>query len=118
MFWGAGFDILYSCQDHEYDVANGLFSVPSAFGIRNALLISRLFHLIAFACFVRMILTFDLGWIAALGVLVTGAALFYEHTLVSADDLSKINAAFFTTNGFISMLILLAVTADRLLARN
>ena len=114
MFWGGGFDILYSCQDFQYDVAGGLHSVPSAFGIARALRISRLFHLIAFACFVWMLFSFGLGPIAAAGVVVTGAALFYEHTLVSADDLSKINAAFFTTNGFISMLILLAVTADRI----
>jgi 4-hydroxybenzoate polyprenyltransferase len=115
MFWGGGFDILYSCQDFQYDVASGLHSVPSAFGIAGALRIARVFHLVAFACFVWMLASFGLGRIAAAGVVVTGAALFYEHTLVRADDLSKINAAFFTTNGFISMLILLAVTADRLL---
>ena len=115
MFWGGGFDILYSCQDFQYDVAGGLHSVPSAFGIAAALRISRLFHGIAFACFTWMLFSFGLGMIATVGVVVTGAALFYEHTLVSAGDLSKINAAFFTTNGFISMLILLAVTIDRLL---
>jgi len=116
MFWGGGFDILYSCQDYRYDVAGGLHSVPSAFGIANALRVSRLFHLIAFACFLWMLVSFGLGAIAAAGVIVVGAALFYEHTLVSADDLSRINAAFFTTNGFISMLILFAVTADRVLS--
>jgi 4-hydroxybenzoate polyprenyltransferase len=115
MFWGGGFDILYSCQDYQYDVAGGLHSVPSAFGIANALRISRLFHLIAFACFAGMLFGFHLGPLAAAGVAITGAALFYEHTLVSAEDLSKLNAAFFTTNGFISMLILLAVAADRIL---
>jgi 4-hydroxybenzoate polyprenyltransferase len=115
MFWGGGFDILYSCQDYHYDVAGGLHSVPSAFGIANALRLARLFHLIALACFAWMLTSFGLGWLAAAGVVVTGAALFYEHTLVSADDLSKLNAAFFTTNGFISMLILFAVTADRIL---
>jgi 4-hydroxybenzoate polyprenyltransferase len=116
MFWGGGFDILYSCQDRDYDVARGLFSVPSTFGIAGALRISRLFHVVAFACFVWMLFSFGLGWPAVAGVAITGAALFYEHTLVSADDLSKLNAAFFTTNGFISMLILLAVTADRILS--
>ena len=114
MFWGGGFDILYSCQDAQYDVDSGLYSVPSTFGIPAALRISRLFHVIAFACFLQMLVSFGLGRIAAAGVLLTGAALFYEHTLVRADDLSKINAAFFTTNGFISMLILFAVTLDRL----
>ncbi len=115
MFWGGGFDILYSCQDYQYDVAGGLHSVPSAFGIARALMISRLFHGIAFACFVWMLFSFGLGILATAGVILTGAALFYEHTLVRADDLSKINAAFFTTNGFISMLILFAVTLDRIL---
>jgi len=114
MFWGAGFDILYSCQDYQYDVAGGLYSVPRAFGIAGALRLSRLFHIIAFAFFAWMLLSFGLGGLAAAGIVITGAALFYEHTLVRADDLSKLNAAFFTTNGFISMLILLAVTADRL----
>ena len=115
MFWGGGFDILYSCQDWQYDVASGLHSIPRAFGIAGALRLSRLFHLIAFACFVGMLFSFGLGAVATAGVIVTGAALFYEHTLVRADDLSKINAAFFTTNGFISMLILLAVAVDRVL---
>jgi 4-hydroxybenzoate polyprenyltransferase len=114
MFWGAGFDILYSCQDYDSDVAGGLHSVPQAFGIAGALRLSRLFHLIAFAFFAWMLVSFGLGHLAVAGIVVTGAALFYEHTLVRADDLSKLNAAFFTTNGFISMLILLAVTADRL----
>jgi len=114
MFWGAGFDILYSCQDYQCDVASGLYSVPRAFGIAGALRLSRLFHIIAFAFFAWMLLSFGLGGLAATGIVITGAALFYEHTLVRADDLSKLNAAFFTTNGFISMLILLAVTADRL----
>jgi 4-hydroxybenzoate polyprenyltransferase len=115
MFWGAGFDILYSCQDFQYDVASDLYSVPRAFGIAGALRIARLFHLIAFAFFAWMLFSFGLGHLAIIGVVITGMALFYEHTLVKANDLSKLNAAFFTTNGFISMLILFAVTADRLL---
>jgi 4-hydroxybenzoate polyprenyltransferase len=115
MFWGGGFDILYSCQDYDYDVASGLYSVPRAFGIAGALRLARVFHIIAFAFFAWMLFSFGLGHLAILGVAITGLALFYEHTLVKADDLSKLNAAFFTTNGFISMLILFAVTADRIL---
>ena len=115
MFWGAGFDILYSCQDYQYDVASGLFSVPRAFGIAGALLIARAFHVIAFAFFAWMLFSFDLGYLAVAGVTITGVALLYEHTLVKANDLSRLNAAFFTTNGFISMLILFAVTADRVM---
>lgn len=115
MFWGGGFDILYSCQDYQYDLASGLYSVPRAFGIAGALRLARVFHIIAFAFFAWMLFSFGLGHLAALGVAITGLALLYEHTLVKADDLSKLNAAFFTTNGFISMLILFAITADRLL---
>ncbi len=114
MFWGGGFDILYSCQDYHYDVASGLHSIPRAFGIAGALRLARVFHLIAFAFFAWMLCSFGLGRLAIAGVAITGVALLYEHTLVKADDLSKLNAAFFTTNGFISMLILFAVTADRL----
>jgi 4-hydroxybenzoate polyprenyltransferase len=113
MFWGAGFDILYSCQDYHYDVSGGLHSVPRFFGIAGALKIARLFHLVAFAFFAWMLFSFGLGRLAVAGVAITAAALVYEHSLVKADDLSRLNAAFFTTNGFISMLILFAVTADR-----
>lgn len=115
MFWGGGFDILYSCQDYQYDVASGLHSIPCAFGIAGALRLARLFHLVAFAFFAWMLFSFGLGRLAIAGVVITGIALMYEHTLVKADDLSRLNAAFFTTNGFISMLILFAVTADRIL---
>src|SRR5208337_1368596 len=115
MFWGGGFDILYSCQDYQYDVASGLHSIPRAFGIAGALRLARLFHLIAFAFFAWMLFSFGLGHLAIAGVAITAVALIYEHTLVRADDLSRLNAAFFTTNGFISMLILFAITADRIL---
>jgi 4-hydroxybenzoate polyprenyltransferase len=115
MFWGGGFDILYSCQDYQYDVASGLYSVPRAFGIAGALRLARAFHVIAFAFFAWMLFSFGLGYLAVAGVTITGIALLYEHTLVKADDLSRLNAAFFTTNGFISMLILFAVTADRVM---
>jgi 4-hydroxybenzoate polyprenyltransferase len=115
MFWGGGFDILYSCQDYQYDVASGLHSVPRAFGIAGALRLARFFHIIAFAFFAWMLFSFGLGQLAIVGVVITGLALLYEHSLVKADDLSKLNAAFFTTNGFISMLILFAITADRIM---
>ena len=117
MFWGGGFDVLYSCQDYEHDCRQGLFSVPSKFGIPNALKLSSLFHAIAFAMFVWMCTAFHLGPTAMIGVLVVGALLVYEHSLVKADDLSKLNAAFFTTNGLISMGLLFVIAADRLLAR-
>lgn len=114
MFWGGGFDVLYSCQDYEHDCQENLHSIPRHFGIARALMVSRLFHVIAFSFFVRMVFAFSLGKIALAGVIVVGALLVYEHSLVKANDLSKLNAAFFTTNGLISMLLLLAVTVDRL----
>ncbi len=114
MFWGGGFDVLYSCQDFDHDCKEGLHSVPRHFGIRRALLISRLFHLAAFVFFFWMILAFSLGKIAFAGVIIVGLLLIYEHSLVKANDLSKLNAAFFTTNGFISMLLLLTITLDRI----
>lgn len=114
MFWGGGFDVLYSCQDYEHDCQENLHSIPRHFGIARALMVSRLFHVIAFSFFVWMVFAFSLGKIALAGVIVVGALLVYEHSLVKANDLSKLNAAFFTTNGLISMLLLLAVTVDRL----
>ena len=113
MFWGGGFDVLYSCQDYHHDCQENLHSIPRHFGIARALMLSRLFHVIAFSFFLWMVFAFALGKIALGGVIVVGLLLIYEHSLVKADDLSKLNAAFFTTNGLISMLLLLAVTVDR-----
>ncbi len=117
MFWGGGFDVLYSCQDYEYDVREGLHSVPSRFGIAKALMIARGFHVIAFALFVWMVPAFGLGRLALAGVIVVGALLVYEHSLVHAKDLSRLNAAFFTTNGMISMLLFFTILADRVFLR-
>jgi 4-hydroxybenzoate polyprenyltransferase len=117
MFWGAGFDILYSCQDYEHDCRAELHSVPRFFGIARSLLLARVFHVIAFAFFLWMTYAFVLGWIAVAGVLLVGALLVYEHSLVKADDLSRLNAAFFTMNGLISMLLLVLVACDLLLLR-
>ncbi len=115
MFWGAGFDILYSCQDYEHDCSAELHSVPRFFGIAGALILARVFHVIAFAFFLWMTSAFTLGWIATGGVVLVGVLLVYEHSLVKADDLSRLNAAFFTTNGLISMLLLVLVACDLLL---
>lgn len=114
VFWGAGFDILYSCQDYDFDCSADVYSVPKAFGIRNALAIARLFHAITLALLVALVLAFGLGKIAVAGVVVVGLLLVYEHSLVKHDDLSRLNAAFFTMNGFISMGFLFFVAADLL----
>jgi 4-hydroxybenzoate polyprenyltransferase len=117
VFWGAGFDILYSCQDYEFDRASELFSIPKAFGISKALIIARLFHMIALLLLAAMVVAFGLGKIAMIGAGIVALLLIYEHSLVKHDDLSRVNAAFFTMNGLISMGFLFFVAADLLLAR-
>lgn len=105
MLWTAGFDVLYACQDYDFDVTAGLHSIPRQFGIARALLIARLLHLGAFAALVALYWITHLGIFALLGVVATAALLFYQHRLVRADDLSKLNAAFFTTNAFVSVIL-------------
>ena len=117
IFWGAGFDILYGCQDYEFDCSAKVYSVPKAFGIRNALRIARLFHIVTFAVLVWMVIAFGLGKIAMAAVLLVGLLLIYEHSLVRHDDLRRLNAAFFTMNGFISMGFLFFIAADFLVRR-
>ena len=117
VFWGAGFDILYSCQDYEFDCATGVYSVPKAFGIPTALGIARLFHVITVLLLAWMVTAFGLGKIAVAGVVFVALLLAYEHSLVKHDDLSRVNAAFFTMNGLVSMAFLLLIAADRILAR-
>lgn len=105
--WVGGFDVLYACQDLEYDQSAGLFSVPKRFGIATALLIARVMHLGVITLLAWLALSFGLPWPAWAGIAVVAALLAYEHSLVKADDLSKLDAAFFTVNGYISMLFLL-----------
>ena len=105
--WVGGFDVLYACQDIEYDRSAGLFSVPKKFGIANALLIARAMHIGVVALLGWLALSFGLPWPAWAGVAVVASLLAYEHSLVKADDLSKLDAAFFAVNGYISMLFLL-----------
>jgi 4-hydroxybenzoate polyprenyltransferase len=105
--WVGGFDVLYACQDIEYDQRAGLFSVPKEFGIAKALLIARGMHVGVVALLAWLAFSFGLPWPAWAGVAVVASLLAYEHSLVKADDLSKLDAAFFTVNGYISMLFLL-----------
>ncbi len=106
LLWTAGFDVLYACQDYEFDRAAKLRSIPARIGIARALWVSRLLHAGAFAALFALYSTSSLGIVALVGVLLTGALLVYQHSLVRADDLSKLNAAFFTTNAFISVILL------------
>ncbi len=106
MLWTAGFDVLYACQDYEFDRRAGLRSIPARMGVARALWASRLLHAGAFAALVGLYLTASVGWPALAGVLATGALLVYQHSLVRADDLSRLDAAFFTTNAFVSVILL------------
>lgn len=105
MLWTAGFDVLYACQDYDFDVASGLHSIPSRVGVARALWIARLLHLGAFAALLALYWITQLGVFALLGVIATAGLLIYQHRLVKADDLSKLNAAFFTTNAFVSVIL-------------
>lgn len=105
--WVGGFDVLYACQDVGFDREAGLFSVPKRFGIAAALRVARLMHVGVVALLACLAFSFGLPWPAWAGILVVAALLAYEHSLVKPDDLSKLNAAFFTVNGYISMLFLL-----------
>jgi len=107
LMWTAGFDVLYACQDYEFDRSANLRSIPARFGIARALWIARLFHFQAFVVLVLLYFVTALGWLALVGVIVVGLLLAYQHTLVKANDLSRMNAAFFTTNAFVSVILLL-----------
>jgi len=116
-FWVGGFDVIYACQDHDFDRSNGLHSLPRHLGIRNALIVARLFHIVMLGLLVALIVSFGLGKLAIAGVAAVAALLLYEHTLVRHDDLSKLNAAFFTMNGVISVVFFLFIAGDLLLRR-
>ncbi len=115
--WVAGFDILYSCQDYDHDRETGLHSIPKTFGISGALWIARGLHVAMLALLVWLVAAFGLGILALVGVGVVGLLLLYEHRLVRADDLSRLNAAFFTMNGIISIVFFIFVAADLLAGR-
>ena len=105
MMWTAGFDVMYACQDYEFDKKAGLRSIPARFGIKNSLRIARMFHVQAFIALLLLYAATGLGWLALVGVFAVGGLLIYQHTLVKPNDLSKMNAAFFTTNAFVSVIL-------------
>jgi 4-hydroxybenzoate polyprenyltransferase len=116
-FWVGGFDVLYACQDYEFDRQAGLHSIPRYLGVRAALWVARGFHVVMVGFLVALLIVFGMGKLAAVGVGVVILLLVYEHSLVKANDLSKLNAAFFTMNGVISVLFFVFVAADLLLRR-
>jgi 4-hydroxybenzoate polyprenyltransferase len=116
-FWVAGFDILYACQDFAFDRDAGLHSIPRHVGIRRALWIARAFHFIMLLLLIAMLPAFHLGNLAIAGIVAVMFLLLYEHSLVKPDNLSRLNAAFFTMNGVISVVFALFVAADLLLRK-
>ncbi|MFB5661666.1 UbiA-like polyprenyltransferase [Alteribacillus sp. HJP-4] len=114
-FWTAGFDVIYATQDAEYDRRNGLYSIPSRFGIARSLKIARSFHIVSFVSLLCLFFLSPLGWLYVAGVFIAGAIMVYEHSLVKPHDLSKVNVAFFPMNGIISVVMLLFTIGDMIL---
>ena len=112
--WVGGFDILYACQDYEFDRTQGLNSIPQAFGIAKALLMAKLLHFQVLILLAAVIVVFNLGLLAIAGLFAVAVLLAYEHSLVRPTDLSKMNAAFFTMNGVIAVVFFVFIAADLL----
>jgi len=117
LLWVGGFDVLYACQDYEHDRKVGLNSVPQAFGVRNAFWIARVMHLGMLGLLCWLVVLFGLGKLAMLGVALVALLLLYEHVIISPTDMRRMNAAFFTMNGVISVVFFLFVAADVFLRR-
>ena len=117
LLWVGGFDVLYACQDFEHDRKVGLNSVPQAFGVRAAFWIARAMHIGMLFMLCWLVTLFGLGRVAMLGVAVVGMLLLYEHSIISPKDMRRMNAAFFTLNGIISVLFFGFVATDVLLRR-
>lgn len=103
LFWVAGFDIIYACDDYDFDRREGIFSIPARFGIRNALAISTILHVLAPICFLTVGLILNLGILYYLGVVIASGLLAYQHMLVTPEDLSRAGLAFFNLNGTLSV---------------
>lgn len=115
--WTAGFDIIYSCQDYEFDMQSELFSLPKQFGIAASLWISRALHVAMIGCLLALVSGFRLGIVSLAGVAAVAALLAWEHSLVKSHDLSRVDAAFFTANGYASVLFFLFWAADIFIRR-
>lgn len=112
LFWVAGFDIFYALQDYDFDVERGLHSIPSRLGLEKSFLLVRIFHGLMLLFLLLVLPGSGLGWIYVVGVLVVAGLLLYEHRLVKPDDLSKLDAAFFNMNGYISVTIFVFALID------
>ncbi len=112
MLWTAGFDIIYACQDREFDAETGLNSIPAKFGIARALWMSRGLHAAMFAALTSVFFLTGLHWIGLVGIIATAGLLIHQHRLVRADDLSRLNMAFFNTNAYVSVILFVTIAAD------
>jgi 4-hydroxybenzoate polyprenyltransferase len=108
VMWTAGFDVLYACQDYEYDRRAGLRSIPARYGIKNALWVARLFHFQAFVVLLLLWVILGSAWPALVGIGLVAALFIYQHSVIKPNDLSRMNAAFFTSNAFVSVILLAA----------
>ncbi|PWW44042.1 MULTISPECIES: UbiA-like polyprenyltransferase [Paenibacillus] len=105
VFWTAGFDIIYACQDLDFDQGEGLHSIPSRFGLNKSLQIAKFFHVITAIGFLALLFLTDLSWWYGAGMLITYGILFYEHYIVSPNDMSRVQTAFFTMNSVLSLVV-------------
>ena len=117
VFWVAGFDTIYSCQDADFDRRRGLLSIPARFGTRGALAVARGFHVLMLACFSVLGILFHFGWLYALGLGAVAALVVLQHALVRASDLRHIDIAFFNVNSMVGLLLMAFALADRFLLR-
>ena len=114
-FWVAGFDLIYALQDVEFDRKAKLFSLPSRYGVAPALRVSSVFHGATVILLIATAVITNLGWMAYAGIAAVASILYWEHRLVTPDDLSRINVAFFNLNGYVSILLLLTFAGDILI---
>jgi 4-hydroxybenzoate polyprenyltransferase len=111
-FWTAGFDVIYACQDYEFDIEESLFSLPRRLGMAGALRVAQLLHVAMIGCLLALVYMLHLGVLSLVGIAAVAGLLIYEHSLVKPDDLSRVDAAFFTMNGYVSVLFFLFWAAD------
>ncbi|MFZ5908336.1 MAG: UbiA-like polyprenyltransferase [Nitrospirota bacterium] len=117
LLWVAGFDIFYAMQDMDFDLREKLYSIPARFGIHASLLLTRFFHLASIALFLWAGIRLNLGFFYFAGVFIAGILLAYENSLVKPDDLSRLNMAFFTMNGIISVVVFFFAAAEVMFGR-
>jgi 4-hydroxybenzoate polyprenyltransferase len=118
LFWVAGFDVLYACQDEAHDRSCGLLSIPATLGLTPAFWIARAMHLLMLGLLVWLVVLFHLGPIAGIGIAAVALLLLWEHLIVSPRDLTRMNAAFFTMNGVIAVIFFVFVATDLLLGHH